>query len=87
MIFMPTIKCATSGETINAADISLPLRNKRDRHVPKIVIGCWLAFCTLHFPSLYPRTMPYFLMTSKLFGMRRDTGVIKFPDGRFVRNV
>jgi hypothetical protein len=46
MIFMPTTECATSGKTMNAADIGLPLRNKRTRHVPKIVIGCWLAFCT-----------------------------------------
>jgi hypothetical protein len=53
MIFMPTIECATSGETMNAADMGLPLRNKRTRHVQKLswAVGWHFVLCTfLQFP-------------------------------------
>jgi hypothetical protein len=58
---------------MNAANMGLMWRNKRTRHVPKNFIGCWLAFCTLHIPSISPRTILYFLMSEKLSGVSRDT--------------
>jgi hypothetical protein len=83
MIFMPTIECATSGATMNAADMGLPLRNKAE---PPCAKNChWLLAGILHFALSFnfPQNNSVFFDEVKIvWGEKghRGAGVIQCPD-------